>query len=605
MHNSLTRHFATLAATALVSIHCLRAGAITIQSGPTFTPAANAPLAGVLQLTTDVNSMVSVLVSNGTNVWQKDFYDYGTSHSETLLGFYPGQTNLILVTVYDKYRNTYSAPQLLTFVSPSLPSDFPTRVVLTNSPSAMEPGYTLFIVQNRNDNSFYITMLDNSANVVWYCHTPQTFDIDVRQLDDGDLFLPQQSPGNSFVEMNMLGQIVRTWAPPTGYPVNVHDGIPTDHGTILYLTDTNVPVGGFPSSTNMNPSLVNTQIDDIPVVEISATNSALLNEWSPLRDGFLDPTRITYLTYTAADAFGADNEHCNAVIEDTNDNSLILSVRNQNAVIKFSRSGKLKWILGPPANWNTNLAGVNLQPYLLTPVGTPFEWNYGEHSLMLTPENTLLTFDNGDFRNSLFDPPVPDADNYSRGVEFSIDETNMQVSQVWDSTEADGDRLFCGIFGKTQWLPETRDILVTFGFITYINGVHPSSYSSGATMVRIIEYSHDPVPKVVSDLSLFDYTNTSPTYEGYAVYRALRIPDLYTHPATAVADLVLSQDQPTGAHLEFSADPTHTYEIQASSDAINWTAIGTAEQDGSPGQFEFDDLSVNRFTDRFYRVVTE
>ncbi|HEX7578134.1 MAG TPA: hypothetical protein VF430_08870, partial [Verrucomicrobiae bacterium] len=71
-------------------------------SGPTFTPAANAPLAGVLQLTTDVDSRVNVLVSDGKSLWERDFYDFGTNHSETLLGFKPGQTNLILATVYDK-----------------------------------------------------------------------------------------------------------------------------------------------------------------------------------------------------------------------------------------------------------------------------------------------------------------------------------------------------------------------------------------------------------------------------------------------------------------------------------------------------------------------
>ena len=83
--------------------------AVTILSGPSFTPATNAPLAGLLQLTTDVDSRISVLVSDGTGIWEKDFYDYATNHSVTLLGFKPGQTNLIQVTVYDKERNAYTA----------------------------------------------------------------------------------------------------------------------------------------------------------------------------------------------------------------------------------------------------------------------------------------------------------------------------------------------------------------------------------------------------------------------------------------------------------------------------------------------------------------
>ena len=115
--------------TAVIAVlaACPYSQAVTILSGPTFAPSSTAPLAGVLQLTTDVDSRISVLVSDGTGTWEKDFYDYTTNHSETLLGFRPGRTNLFLVTVFDKYRNAATASQLLTFVTTSLPSDFPTK----------------------------------------------------------------------------------------------------------------------------------------------------------------------------------------------------------------------------------------------------------------------------------------------------------------------------------------------------------------------------------------------------------------------------------------------------------------------------------------------
>ena len=40
--------------------------------------------------------------------------------------------------------------------------------------------------------------------------------VDVRQIADGDLFLQEAGTGNNFIEMNMLGQIVRTLAPAQG-----------------------------------------------------------------------------------------------------------------------------------------------------------------------------------------------------------------------------------------------------------------------------------------------------------------------------------------------------------------------------------------------------
>jgi arylsulfate sulfotransferase len=613
MQKPASRCLAVLSLMAAIFASSTSSHAATILSGPTFTPSNYAPLAGVLQVNTDVDSRVSVLVSDGTSIWEKDFYDFGTTHSETLLGFKPGETNLILVTVFDKDRNAASASQLLTFVSPPLPADFPASAVLADEPDMMEPGYTLFIVNNNTTGRAYATIMDNYGEVVWWC-VVASGDVDVKQMSNGDLFLPQQSPADSFVELNLLGQTVRTWNPPAGLPVDGHDGVPTDHGTILYLSNLGRVVANFPSSTVSNAPLKTATVDDCPIVEISATNSALLNMWSPMTNGLIDPTRVTYLTYVTPGVTGVDNEHINALIEDTNDNSIIISVRNQNAVIKFSRTGQLRWILGPPANWQTNFQGTNLQPYLLTPTGTTLGWNYGEHSLMLTPQGTLLTFDNGNYRASPFDPPVLDQSNYSRGVEFSINETNMEVTQVWDTTAAGGDRLYTPIFGKTQWLPQTRDMLVTYGSVSYINGSHPSSYAAGATMARVIEYTHDPVPQVVFDLSFFDQDNTNSTYRGYRLYRAIRIPDLYAHPASPVTDLSIETPNPvTGLavggqfapmHLGFSADPAFTYEVQASTDLTNWTTIGTAVQDGGLGDFGFDDLSTSRFTTRFYRVVT-
>jgi arylsulfate sulfotransferase len=574
-----------------------RSYAITIVSGPSFTPATNAPLAGTLQLTTDVNSRISALMSDGTSTWQKDFYDFSTNHSVPLLGFKPNQTNEILITVYDENQNAYTATQLLTFVTGPLPADFPTWTVLTSEPDEMEPGYTLFITGNPGGNR-YIIIMDNSGGLMWYSpRSPD--DLDVKQLDNGDLFLAQQNPSNNFVEINMLGDTVNTWNAPSGYPVNIHDGVPTDHGTILYISDTNRIVSNFPSSfgyPNTNYTLETVSVDDNPIVEISATNSSLLNTWSPL--DLLDPTHVTYLTYgyLSGSSYGIDSEHANAVIEDTNDDSLIVSMRNQNAVFKFSRSGQLKWILSPHEGWS-----ANFQQYLLTPVSTPFDWNYGQHAPMLTPQGTLLLYNDNNYQASPFDPPVANQNNYSSAVEYSIDETNMTVSEVWNSAwQTNQDRLFAGALGKAQWLPQTRDVLVTHGYVIYVNGVPPSTSEPLATMVRLIEYTHDPVPQVVFDVSFFTAVNN----QGNFCYRALRIPHLYPHPADPVADLNISYENQI-PFLRFSADPTWGYVVQASTDLKNWTKIGTPVQAGEVGDYYFEDLNANPSAPHFYRVVTQ
>src|ERR1700761_5909303 len=90
---------------AAVFLSCLCAEGVTVLQGPTFTPGTNAPLAGVLALTTDVPSRVSVEVNDGVAPWERDFFDYGTSHTLTLAGFKANRTNVVSVTVKDKYRN--------------------------------------------------------------------------------------------------------------------------------------------------------------------------------------------------------------------------------------------------------------------------------------------------------------------------------------------------------------------------------------------------------------------------------------------------------------------------------------------------------------------
>jgi len=574
--------------------------AVTVLSGPLFTQVSNTPLAGVLALTTDTATQVSVSVSDGTETWERDFFDYGTNHSLMLLGFKANRTNEITVTVRDQFRNSFTSPEALSFVTSALPSDMPTFTLVTNNPDQMEPGYTLFRVANNTTGGSYVTIVDNSGQVVWYSSalpggafpTPS----DVRQLTNGNLFFPEINE-TGFAEVNMLGQTVATWTAPGGLAVDSHEDLLTDHGSILYLSLATMMIPNFPSSaTDPNAPLETANATYDQVVEISATNSTLLNSWSLI--SMLDPVRINYLCFLIP-FYGIDPEHANAIIDDTNDDSIIVSLRNQDAVVKFSRSGQLKWILGPHENW-----GAEWQPYLLTPVGTPFAWNYAQHAPILTPQGTLLFYDDGNCRAEPFAPPVPDQDNYSRAAEFSINETNMEVSQVWEFTDTNNDRLYTGALGNASWLPQTGNVLATFGYISYENGAHPDPIATNATIVRIKEVTHQPNPSVVFDLELSDPNNTNTQSTGYEVYRSYRISDLYSHPANPVANLtfLLEAGLPT---LQFTADPTQNYVVQASSDLVSWYEIGVALPDDESGDFSFQDEESYGLPSLFYRVLTQ
>jgi hypothetical protein len=563
--------------------------AVMITSGPAFIPAgSNAPLAGVLQIFTDTPSRVSVSVNDGLRTWDRDFLDYTNVHATTLVGFKANRTNEITVTVWDQLRDHVTVTQPVVFVTAPLPAGFPKMSVLQCDTNKMEPGYTLFRALNFGDQP-YVVIIDNLGDVVWYS-APQTLQ-DVRQLPNGDLLVPTST---RFTEYNMLGQTVQIWPVPSTRLVNGHEDLYTDHGTILYFSNTNRIVTNFPSSSiNSNAPTRTTNVMYQLVQEISTTNAALLNTWSTI--DMLDPRRISYLTF-ATPSSTVDWGHANAIIEDPSDDSLIVSIRHQNAVIKFARAtGQLKWILGPPANW-----GPPFQPYLLTPVGEPFEWNYGQHAPELTPQGTLLLHDNGNYRASPFDAWVADATNYTRAVEYSINEDSMEVSQVWEYASTN-ETLYSGALGDAHYLKNTGNVLVHYGNISYVDGVHPNTNAPGATMVRIKEVTHEANPEVVFDLAVFDYANSN--YQGSFSYRSYRIPDLYSVLPQPVVDLrvMVTNDKP---HLVFSGDANRTYVVEASTNLLSWKTIGQASLSAG-ANFDFDDPQEADYRQRFYRVVTQ
>ncbi len=211
------------------------------------------------------------------------------------------------------------------------------------------------------------------------------------------------------------------------------------------------------------------------------------------------------------------------MITDPADDSIIVSIRHQDAVVKYSRTtGELIWILGPHANWKKEF-----QPFLFTPVGAPFEWSYHQHAPLITPDGTILLFDNGNFRASPFDGQEPfesiaPLDNYSRAVEYAIDETTMEIRQVWEYGSAVDEPLYAFAVGDVDWLPTTGNVLVHFGGTRVMGGVSVADLGLGIIVARVQEVTHETPARKVFDLLVYD-----PEEVLALVYRSQRIPSLY------------------------------------------------------------------------------
>jgi hypothetical protein len=321
--------------------------------------------------------------------------------------------------------------------------------------------------------------------------------------------------------------------------------------------------------------LQTTNVDYNRGIEISATNGALFNSWLLL--DMLQPARIDYLTFTVRTALGWDCEHANAVIEDPRDDSIIVSMRHQDAVVKFFRTGQLKWILGP----------------------------HGTGLLSFSPTSCLRSaaLSNGISAPALLIPPCPMLS--TTPARWNTRSMRARCKSPRSGNTAGPTVTLCtDRVGNADWLPQTGNILITFGCVNLENGVHSSPASPNATMVRIKEVTYGQSPEVVFDLAAFDYTNTSYLYLGTLVYRSHRIPDLYTHPVLPITDLTMQFIQRT-PHLQFSGDVTETYLVQASADLTLWEDLGPADFTGS-GNFDFsDDDRASYYQTRYYRVLTQ
>jgi len=498
-------------ATILASQGSVFAGGVTVLQGPTLTmnPNSTMPLSGLVELETDIPVFAQLSITDGTDAWVVDFPNAAQQHYLPVYGLKPNRTYTV-----DVILNPGGNVGAVFANTPPLPADFPVLVAAVSDPAQMEPGYTLTDCLRRNGGDprpTYSVIVDNAGEVVWYtthCLAAATW------LPNGEILYRNQAEA---IQMDLLGNQKRFTLAFPGLGSH-HDLQRTPHGTFLSMDRQNVPVQSFPTSETdpLAPWAPATLRDD-SIVEF-LPDGTLRREW-PVID-MLDPTRIGFNSLVSI-AGGFDWTHGNAATYRESDDSIVMSLRSQDAVVKFSReTGDLQWILGPHDNWS-----AAFDPYLLSPLGTPFRWQFHQHAPMWTAPDRLLLYDNGNHRSSPFDGTVPTLDdqNFSRGVEYEIKEDQLQVRQVWEYGENIADPLFTAFIGDADWLPVTGNRLMTFGAVSFVGGVASPDLGLGDLHARLVETTADVVPVKVFELLAYEPV----IGQRIIIYRAERIPGLY------------------------------------------------------------------------------
>lgn len=515
----------------------------------TVNPNSAVPLAAIVSATTSKPTVLLIQVSDGSQDWTIPISSaLATSHSLPILGFKPDRRHVVEVTARDEAGNL-SATIPLEFITAALPDDFPKLTVSVSKPEKMEPGITLFALMrwpdgaDANEEFGLAIAVNEQGEVVWYRRQDPMFE-HIHRMANGNLF--SMVGHNRLEEIDMLGNTVTRWhaskhpnpkavalVSKGSIPVAVetfhHDIQQLPSGNLLVLSTELRRIEEYPTVVDdENAAKEPANVVGDVVVEF-ARDGSIVNEWK-LMD-LLDVRRLGHESlgpiwglwaYTEVEGGTKDWSHANSISYVPETDSILVSVRHQEAVISFSRkSGELNWILGTHEGW-----GERWGRYLLEPRGE-FEWQFHQHAARMTARGSLLLFDNGNFRSL---PPKPRStveESYSRAVEYMIDTESKTVRQIWSYGGAKDELFYSPFISEVDQLPHTGNLLITDGGrIRDGMGRQSERIVGDHHWARIMEVMYSDHPEKV-----FEITIDSQEYDkltGWAIYRSDRLPSLYS-----------------------------------------------------------------------------
>ncbi len=297
----------------------------------------------------------------------------------------------------------------------SLPSDFPVYSVNNIDPSEG----SIFFSPFGWHVQAYLIITDNYGIPVYYQKMPAT-SFDFQKQINGNLTYFESASG-AYYEMNSMYQIVDTLKMVNGYSSDVHELRILENGhSVMFAYDRQV-VRMDTIVTGGNPHAVVTGL----VLQELDENKNLVFQWRSW-----DHYKITDATYdiSLTDSL-IDYVHGNAVAIDY-DGNFLLSCRHMDEITKINRiTGDIIWRWG----------GINCKNNEFTFINDPTGFSH-QHCIRRLPNGNYTIFDNG----NLHDP------QYSRAVEYQMDEGNRIVNLVWENSN---DPLtYSAAMGSTQRL---------------------------------------------------------------------------------------------------------------------------------------------------------
>ena len=313
----------------------------------------------------------------------------------------------------------------------SIPATFPTPVVVTDdNPSPRDIFLGTFRLSSSSgsvgvapSSEQYLTILDDAGKPVFYRKMPGAITTDFKVQPNGYLTYFDANH-KAYFELDSTYAIIDSFKCANGYLTDNHELLILPNGHFLLLGTETIFVNMQAVVPGGNPGAM--VIGNV-IQELDRDRN-LVFQWRTF-----DHFQITDATHENLTASTIDAVHANAIDVDT-DGNLLLSSRHLDEITKINRqTGEIIWRLG----------GKNNQ---FTFTNDPIQFSH-QHSIRRTPAGTLILYDDGNFHTPQF----------SRAVEYAVDESARTATQVWEFRHSPD--IYAFAMGSVQRLPNGNTLI--------------------------------------------------------------------------------------------------------------------------------------------------
>ena len=412
------------------------------------------PLSALLLFQTEDAMTVDISVAgkDEATTIKNSFDDYETDHSIPVLGLYPDTENEVTVTLTDESGN--SMEKTVTIKTGTLAKSIATIDVKEADTQKMDLGdseLTFVIPSTKRAYAF-----DANGDVRW--HSTRYNSHIFKELTNGNLlYLTKESNDadtyNVLLETDYLGKIYHRYDFSSSSAAN-DTGKSEGEMTVIHHDGIELPSGNFLLTVNDGSNYI-----EDTMIELNRETGEI-EKTIDLKDILPEAFYEDYDSTSREDG-KVDWFHQNSVEYDEADNSIIISGRHQDTIMKIDYdTSEIKWIMGDSSGWPESY-----QKYFLK---GDVKASGGQHAAIVLPDQDdndettdILYYDNN---ISVTRGDEETSEQYSEARQVRINEAEMTIEEVWTFGEDLGEDYYTKIIGSARYLSNTGNRLVNFGY---------------------------------------------------------------------------------------------------------------------------------------------